>query len=104
MAKQISPTLSPGGLQGPERSWAGTMSQVLSLLGTDGGMETTLDTLHTLIEPEEEGTQDMAQLSRRQLLELGIAALISRLAQLDKKRVTVIDREELGWVLGKGIC
>lgn len=104
VTKQAPPALSPGGLQGPERGWAGTMSQALSLLGTDGRLNTTFDILRTLIEPEEEGTQDMAQLSRRQLLELGIAALISRLAQLDKKRITVIDREELGWVLGKGIA
>ena len=104
VAKQTPPALPRGGLQGPERGWAGTMSQALSLLGKDGRLNTTFDVLRILIESEEEGTQDMAQLSRRQLLELGIAALISRLAQLDKKGVTVIDREELGWVLGKGIA
>jgi DNA-binding SARP family transcriptional activator len=103
-AKQTRPALSRGGLQDSERGWAGTIGQVLSLLGTDGRPDTSLDVLRALVEPEEEGTQDMSQLSRRQLLELGIAALISRLAQLDKKRITLIDREELGWVLGKGIA
>jgi hypothetical protein len=37
-------------------------------------------------------------------LELGIAALISQLAQLDRQRISALDREELGWVLSKGIA
>ena len=99
-----TPALPEGEPQGPERGWMGTMRQVLSLLGTDERLDTTLDVLRVLVESEGEGTPAVSLLSRRQLLELGIAALISRLAQLDKQRITVIDREELGWALGKGIA
>lgn len=104
VTKHAPSAVPPGGIQGPERGWAGNMSQVLSLLGTGRRQDSFVDVLRALVEPEEEGSQDMAQLSRRQLLELGIAALISRLAQLDGKRITAVDREELGWVLGKAIA
>jgi len=46
----------------------------------------------------------MPLFSRRQLFALGIAALISQLAQLDPQRITTLDREEVGWVLSKGIA
>jgi DNA-binding SARP family transcriptional activator len=100
----VAKPASSAALQDPERGWAGTMSQVLSLLGAGRRQDSSLDVLRALIEPEGAGGQDMAQLSRRQLLELGVAALISRLAQLDQKRIAAVDREELGWVLGKGIA
>src|SRR5260370_18240986 len=61
-----------------------------------------LDVLRILLESE--GEQDMLRLSRRQLLELGIAAFISRLAQLDSKRISAIEREELGRALGERIA
>ena len=80
------------------------MSQMLSLLGRGWLQDTSLDVLRALLEPEEEGSQSMAQLSRRQLLELGIAALLSQLAQLDRQRMTALDREELAWVLSRGVA
>jgi DNA-binding SARP family transcriptional activator len=103
-APGVTPTLARGGPEGSERGLIGTMTHVVSLLGADSRLDTTLNVLRVLFEPESEERQDMALLSRRQLLELGIAALISRLAQLDKKRITMVDREELGWVLSKGIA
>jgi tetratricopeptide (TPR) repeat protein len=56
-----------------------------------------------LLEPEQAGRADLPLFSRRQFLELGIAALISRLARLDGKRFTTLDQEELGWMLSRGI-
>ncbi len=100
-ASIATPALSRGGPKGSETDLIGMMSLISSLPGTDGSSDGVLDVLQVLLEFE--GRQDMSLLSRRQLLELGIAALISRLAQFDKKRITVVDREELGWVLGKGI-
>jgi tetratricopeptide (TPR) repeat protein len=44
------------------------------------------------------------QLSRRQLLELGIAAFISRLTHIDSKHISAIEREELGRALGENIA
>lgn len=46
----------------------------------------------------------MSHLSRRQLLELGIAACISRLAQIDSKHISAIEREELGHALSENIA
>jgi DNA-binding SARP family transcriptional activator len=112
MVKQCHPPLSPvvtpgiprGGPEGSDRGLTGTMSNVLSLLGTEEPFDTTLDVLRVLLDPEREGMQDMSLLSRRQLLELGIAAFISRLAQLDSKRISAIEREELGQALGQSIA
>ncbi|HZU70138.1 MAG TPA: BTAD domain-containing putative transcriptional regulator [Ktedonobacteraceae bacterium] len=104
VAKQARPALPRGGLQGSKKGRASTVSQVLSLLGTDGRPDTPLNVLRALLEPEEEETQDMSQLSRRQLLELGIAALISRLAQLDGTRISAVEREALGRALGQSIA
>ncbi len=89
------------GQAGSERGLTYTMQHAASLLGTDtyNGM---LDVLRVLLEPE--GEQDMLRLSRRQLLELGIAAFISHLAQLDSKRISAIEREELGRALGESIA
>ncbi len=89
------------GQAGSERGLAYTMQHAASLLGTDT-YNGTLDVLRVLLEPE--GEQDMLRLSRRQLLELGIAAFISRLAQLDSKRISAIEREELGRALGESIA
>lgn len=46
----------------------------------------------------------MSHLSRRQLLELGIAAFITRLAKLDSKRISAVEREELGHALGESVA
>ncbi len=89
------------GQAGSERGLAYTMQHAASLLGTDT-YNGTLDVLRVLLEPE--GEQDMLRLSRRQLLELGIAAFISHLAQLDSKRISAIEREELGRALGESIA
>ncbi len=89
------------GLAGSERGLARSMQHAASLLGTDT-YNGTLDVLRLLLEPE--GEQDMLRLSRRQLLELGIAAFISRLAQLDSKRISAVEREELGRALGESIA
>ena len=80
------------------------MSQMLSLLGRGWLQDTSLDVLRALLGPEEEGSQSMAQLSRRQLLELGIAALLSRLAQLDNKRISVAEREVLSRALSESVA
>jgi DNA-binding SARP family transcriptional activator len=59
------------------------------------------DTLRILFALEER--QDMSLLSRRQLLELGIATFITRLAKLDSKHISAIEREELGHALGESV-
>jgi tetratricopeptide (TPR) repeat protein len=46
----------------------------------------------------------MSHLSRRKLLELGIVAPISRIAQIDSKHTSAIEREELGHTLGESIA
>jgi hypothetical protein len=56
-----------------------------------------------LFEPEQEKRADLPFFSRRQLFELGIAALISRLAQLDGTRVSEIEREVLSRALSESI-
>src|SRR5258708_4291870 len=99
----VTPTLARGGPEGSEKGLIGTMSHVVSLLETDSQLDTALNILRVLFEPESEERQDMALLSRRQLLELGIAALISRLAQLDSKRISPIEREALSRALSESI-
>lgn len=61
-----------------------------------------MDMLRVLFALEEK--QDMSLLSRRQLLELGIAAFITRLAKLDSKHISAIEREELGHALGESVA
>lgn len=46
----------------------------------------------------------MSLLSRRQLLELGIATFITRLAQLDSRHISAVEREALGQALGQSIA
>src|SRR6266567_1511802 len=62
------------------------------------------EVLRVLFGAEKEGKRALPLVSRRQLLALGIAALISQLAQLDPQRITALDREEVGWVLSKGVA
>lgn len=68
----------------------------------DGSSSSTQDILQTLLAYE--SRQDITQLSRRQLLELGIAALISRLAHLDGTRISAIEREALTHALSESVA
>jgi DNA-binding SARP family transcriptional activator len=104
VAKQTSPALSRGGSEDAEINRISTIGRVSSLPGNDGLSDSTLDLLRSLLEPEREGTRDVSLLSRRQLLELGIAAFLSRLAQLDGKRISAIEREALGRALGESVA
>ncbi|MGH2496939.1 MAG: AfsR/SARP family transcriptional regulator [Ktedonobacteraceae bacterium] len=61
-----------------------------------------MDMLRVLFALEER--PDMSHLSRRQLLELGIAAFITRLAKLDGKHISAVEREELGHALGESVA
>lgn len=87
---------------GSESGLARTMHQVSSLFGTSAPSDGELEMLRILLEGD--GRQEMSLLSRRQLLALGIAACISRLAQLDSKRISAIEREELVRTLGASIA
>src|SRR6266487_2575673 len=73
----------------------------LERAGSSGASQ---EILRVLFEAEKEGRPATPLFSRRHLLALGIAALISQLAQLDPQRITTLDREEVGWVLSKGIA
>ena len=98
----VTPVRSHGKSEGSEGAFISSKSQLSSLLTIDGPSTNMLSALRILLEGD--GRQDVSLFSRRQFLELGIAAFITQLSQLDKKRITVVDREELGWVLGKGIA
>ena len=95
--------LSRGGLEDSGGSLIHTTGIVPLQLEREGSLDATWEVLHVLFETEREGRTDMPPFSRRQVLELGIAALISRLAQLDRKHLIALDREELGWMLSRGI-
>jgi len=80
-------------------------SRDVSFLSEEAGSSgSPWEILRALFEAEKEEGLDRPLLSRRQLLALGIAALISQLAQLDPQRIIALDREEVGWVLSKGIA
>jgi len=95
---------SPRELEGSDRSLPHAIEDMPFLLERAGASGAPWEVLRFVLEAEKEGRPPMSLISRRQLLELGIAALISQLAQLDRKRITGLDREELGWVLSKGIA
>lgn len=97
-----TPVLSHGRPGGSEIAFTSTTSQISSLLNIDGPSTSMLDVIQILLEGE--GRQDVSLLSRRQLLELGIAAFITRLAQLDSTRISAVEREELCRVLGQSIA
>ena len=97
------PRLLPGGLEDPGRSFLPTTGLASFHLERVGALDTPYEVLQALCEAEREGRTTMPIVSRRQLLALGIAALISQLAQLDGKRFTTLDQEELGWMLSRGI-
>lgn len=70
---------------------------------SEGASDGTMDVLRVLLETEQEGRSGLPLFSRRQGLELGIVALISRLAQLDGTRVSVIEREAVNRALSESI-
>ncbi len=74
-------------------------TQTLLQAGQSGS---DMDMLRVLFALEER--QDMSHLSRRQLLELGIAAFITRLAKLDGKHISSVEREELGNALSESVA
>ncbi len=76
---------------------------VPSLQATEGASDALWEVLRILLEPEQAGRADLPLFPRRQLLELGITALISHLAQLDGARVSVIEREALSRALSESI-
>jgi len=69
----------------------------------EGGSDASWEVLRLLLEPEHAGRADLPLFSRRQFLELGIAALISHLSRLDGARVSVIERESLSRALSESI-
>ena len=73
------------------------------LLEREGASDAPWELLRVLLESEQEERADLPFISRRQLFELGIAALISRLAQFDCKRVSLIEREVLSRALSESI-
>lgn len=101
-ARVATPALTRRGPKGPATKLIDTMSLIASLPGTAGPSDSILEALRVL--SGFEGRQDMSLLSRRQLLELGIAAFISCLAHLDSKRISAIEQEELGRALSQSIA
>jgi DNA-binding SARP family transcriptional activator len=103
---RISTALSTSSLE-PERTMhllhrsqpVPLSTQTLLQAGQTGSDMNMLRVLFAL-----EERQDMSLLSRRQLLELGIAAFITRLAKLDSKRISAVEREELGHALGESVA
>jgi DNA-binding SARP family transcriptional activator len=97
------PQLSRAVSEGSDQDLLRNSRNVSSSQAIEGGSDALWEVLHLLLEPEQAGRADLPLFSRRQFLELGIAALISRLARLDGKRFTTLDQEELGWMLSRGI-
>ena len=96
----------PGPLQEHSvTTFIGTTMQGLALLSRNGrsvDSPVTLNALRTLLEGEER--QGGPLISRRQFIELGIAACITHLAQLDSTCVSAVEREELGRALSQSIA
>lgn len=67
-------------------------SNIFSSLAIDEPFNAVIALLQVLTEREE--IPEVSRIAHRQLLELGIAAFITRLAQVDRKRISVIEREE----------
>jgi len=76
---------------------------MLFLQESEGASDGTMDVLRVLLEAEQKGGSGLPLFSRRQGLELGLVALISRLAQLDGTRVSVIEREAVSRALSESI-
>ncbi|HZS76471.1 MAG TPA: BTAD domain-containing putative transcriptional regulator [Ktedonobacteraceae bacterium] len=99
----VSPSFVSNELKGQQRELIDSTHQELSLPGAKRRLDTTLDFLRILVEPQE-GQESMSQLSRRQLLELGIATLITHLARLDSSRISAVEREEVARALSASIA
>ncbi len=85
----------------PEAPLVGAITTLSSLLAeTSSRGEVEMLRLFSALE----GRSDMPLLSRRQLLQLGIATFISRLAHLDRKRISAIEQEELANALSQSIA
>ncbi len=97
-------SLSQREVEGADRLLLRPIRDVLFLPEEAGASGAPREVLRALFEAEKEERPAMPLFSRRQLFALGIAALISQLAQLDPQRITTLDREEVGWVLSKGIA
>ena len=72
------------------------------LVGVDETSNTISRLVGVLFKREEIST--MSQMVRCHFLELGIAALISQLAQIDNRRVSLLERDVLSRVLGESIA
>jgi DNA-binding SARP family transcriptional activator len=90
-------------LEDAERTLMRTTGNMPFLQESEGASDGTMDVLRVLLEAEQEGRSGLPLFSRRQGLELGIVALISRLAQLDGTRVSVIEREAVNRALSESI-
>ncbi len=90
-------------VEGADRLLFRSISDVPFLPEEVGSSGVLWEVLRALFEAGKEEKRAVPLFSRRHLLALGIAALISQLAQLDPQRIITLDREEVGWVLSKGI-
>lgn len=77
-------------------------SDLRSTPSMNGPFDEVIPMLQTLSEREE--MPEMAHIARRQLLELGIASCISRLAQLDSTRISAVEQEEFSRAMGQSIA
>lgn len=98
----VVPAPASGKPDHAENGLSGMVNPLSSVSGSAGPSENVLSALRALL--TDEGREDMSLLSRRQLLELGIAAFITRLAKLDGKHISAVEREELGRALGQSIA
>jgi DNA-binding SARP family transcriptional activator len=97
------PQLSRAVPEGSDQELLPNNRNVPSLQAIEGASGALWEVLRILLEPEQAGRADLPLFSRRQLLELGITALISHLAQLNGARVSVIEREALSRALSESI-
>lgn len=95
--------LSTGESEDAERALMRTTGNMPFIQESERASDGTMDVLRVLLEAEQEGRSGLPLFSRRQGLELGIVALISRLAQLDGTRVSVIEREAVNRALSESI-
>jgi len=97
------PQLSGAVPEGSDQELLRNSRNMLSPHAIEGASDAQWEVLRILLEPEQTDRADLPLFSRRQLLELGIAAMISHLAQLDGARVSLIEREALSRALSESI-